>query len=126
MNDRSTSARAVLALDAIGCAVAAAAAASCPAVTRPMDASPRVRWLIASTLALTSMLCANGARIPQPSAANLTAASALNGSWVATCLVALPRQNRRLGRVLVATTAACDAVVGSLQWSLRPHRELTP
>lgn len=124
--DRSKSARAVLALDAVGCGVAAVVAASFPAVTRPVNALVRARWRIASTLALTSVLCAHGARAPQPSSVDLTVASALNGAWVATCLIALPRQDRRLGRVLVATTAACDGVVGSVQWALRPRQKLSP
>lgn len=123
MDERSNRARTVLALDAIGCGVAAVVAASFPAATRPVADSGRARWPVASTLALTSILCAHGARTPHPSTTDLTLASALNGAWVATCLIALPQQDRRLGRILIATTAACDTVVGSTQWALRPRRK---
>lgn len=119
--ERATGARTILALDAAGCAAVAAVAVSLPAATRRVGCSGRSRWAIISALTVTSVLCANGARRTQPRPVDLTLASALNGAWVATCLIVLPRQEDRLGRLLVATTAACDAIAGSIQWVLRPQ-----
>lgn len=115
---REQTARAVLVVDAVGCAVTASLLVVAPSALRPIDRHLATRWRLVAALTTTAVLCAIGGARPRPDDLALTAAALANAGWVVVCVVALPRQ-RGLGARLVAATALLDAMAGGLQWSLR-------
>lgn len=116
--NQAKGARAVLALDALGCAAAAGLVAVVPTALRPIDPGLRSRRPVVAALTLTAATCMRGAWSPRPSPASMRTAALVNGGWVAACLIALPRQREALGATLLALTAAMDAAAGELQWAL--------
>lgn len=117
----STLSKAVLLVDGLGCA-AAAAAVSMPRVYRVVDPELTTQSAVRKGLLVTSGVCILGAvtnprRMLQP-------AAVVNAGWVGACLCSFKHQRTVLGRVLAAGTAVFDAAAGSVQWRLSatPHR----
>lgn len=119
--DRPTTARLVLAADAVGCAVAGAAACSWESLVREVDPDLRSRRLLAGALFGTSAALGAGALRQAPRRADLTIAALTNVGWVAACVLALRRPRSRIGTGLIATTAVLDGAAAAAQWILRPQ-----
>jgi hypothetical protein len=116
---RDEMARAVLALDAAGCAATAIGVGAVDALLRPVDPSLRSRRPIVAALTVTALACASGAARRRPPPAALATAAAINGAWTVACLAGSRGRPSRLGSTLVLATAALDASVGATQWALR-------
>ncbi|MCD5315250.1 hypothetical protein [Kineosporia babensis] len=108
----------VLDIDALGCLAAGAAVVTSPSVYQLVDSSGRSRPFVAAALLASSSLLALAAN--RPTRAALGRSAAVNALWVLACAAAFRKQQTNEGRVLVVGTAALDAVMGGLQWYLRP------
>ncbi len=116
---RDELARAVLALDAAGCAATAVGIGAVDAMLRPVDPTLRSRLPLVAALSATAVVCASGAVRRRPPRAALATAAGINGLWTAVCLFGWRSRPSRIGSRLVLATAALDASVGAAQWALR-------
>lgn len=118
MNGTARAARAVLTLDAAGCAGAALAVAAVPGLVERLDATGRARAPLALALGLTSALFASGAARRDPTRRALLLAGLANAGWTAACLATFRSRPTRAGSVLVAATALLDATAAAAQAAL--------
>lgn len=136
-------ARALLAADGLGCAVAGAALAGSDGLLRAVDPSLRLRLPLVLALGATSASLLSAAARTEPRREDLLRSAAVNGVWTGACLAALVRGLARRGSVrtertragsagaapsplgpsgvglgLIAATAVFDAAAGLVQWRL--------
>lgn len=116
-------ARGVLVADGVGCAAAAGLVIGSGRAVGSLDPSLRVRWPVAAALGATSALLVAGAMRQQPENRDLARAAAVNVGWVTACLAGLLRRPSPLGKTLLASTAALDAVAAIAQLTLRSPGE---
>lgn len=116
--------RAIMAADAIGCAVAGVVAIVTPAGAIVATMRPR-RIALAAALTLSSIALGQGFRRRELTAGDLALGAVLNSAWVAACVAAAPRHRSALGRRLVIATGLLDATAGAVQGLLAVRRRAT-
>lgn len=118
MRDTTTVARAVLALDAAGCAAAATALAVLPRRSKRVEVTGPARTTLVVALGATSALLASGAVPQAPTRRALARAAGVNTVWVLACLASLCSRPSRRWSLLIATTAVLDAAAAVAQLAL--------
>jgi len=111
--------RSVLAVDALGCAVAAVAVATSDRIAGAVTPSTTARRSATGALAATGVVLMTGALRGRPTDGDLTRAAAVNVGWVAVCLLALRGGRPPTAKALLAGTAALDGAAAAAQWVLR-------
>ncbi|WP_062393522.1 hypothetical protein [Gordonia phthalatica] len=116
--EKAAVARAVLVVDGGGCLAAAAALMADRRVGDLVHPSQAWRLPVGLALGATSTILLGSAARQSPTQSAMRCAALVNAGWVAACVAALSRPLPTSGRVLVGTTFALDAAVGTAQWAL--------
>lgn len=112
-------ARAILAVDGCGCALAAVAALGSHRFGRSVELISKSRVPLAVALSMTSGLLLSSAASARVRNADLERAATINSIWAIACLVGLRYPQTRVSRTLVAATAALDGGAAVVQWLCR-------
>lgn len=118
---RQRCARAILATDGFGCALAAVAALGSRRFGPAVEPISKVRVPLAVALSVTSGLLLSSAGCAQVLDADLERAAMVNSIWVFACLTGLRCPQTRLSRTLLAATAALDGGAAVVQWLCRSN-----